>query len=461
MRVRTFGAILFALAVVVAVSTFSTQNAELLARPFALGSSASVPLYAALIGVFLAGFLPAVSVLLVQTLRRDLASRRERRRDREAQSLRGSFRRAVDLQADGQWGRAAAELEAVQAEQPEDFGTLLRYGQVLRSQGRADEALEAHRRASVLYPQSVAVLNELALDYAERGELEVAEQVWDRIVRDFPGMGLAVLRRRRAEAIESEDWTAAARLDERVEALAAEGGAVSDPGELALRRGLRYQSAVTLLDAGRTAETRALCDALLAEDPGFRPALLLLGEASLVDGDEAQAVALWRQGFAATGSPVFLQRIEDHFIEREDPLGAIETLHEVIGRAADDLLPRYLLGRLYTRLEMHDEALRLLVDLDEAIGDSPAYYRLLGRLHERRGEMGRAVAALTASLRASGTAVEEWICSLCEARADHWVDRCPLCGQWGTVDLDFPAEEAAGPSAPRLQPIRDAEGEPV
>jgi predicted Zn-dependent protease len=461
MKVRTFAAILFALAAVVAVSYFSTQNSELLARPFALGSAASVPLYAALICVFLAGFLPAVSVLLVQNLRRELAARRERRREREAQSLRGSFRRAVDLQVDGQWARAAAELEAVQAEQPEDFGTLLRYGQVLRSQGRVDEALEAHRRASVLYPQSTAVLYELALDYAERGEHEVAEQIWDRIGRDFPGMGLAVLRRRRTEAIENEDWAAAARLEERLEALEAEGGAAPDVAERALRRGLRYESAVALLDAGRVVEARAVCDDLLAADPAFRPALLLLGEAALVDGDEAQAVALWRQGFAATGSPVFLQRVEDHWLEREDPLSAIETLHEVIGRAADDLLPRYLLGRLYTRLEMHDEALRVLADLDESIGDSPTYWRLLGRLHERRGEMGRAVAALFAGLRASGTAAAEWVCALCEVRSDHWVDRCQLCGEWGTVDLDFPVEETSGPALARLQPVRDAEGEPL
>ncbi len=459
MKVRTFAAILFALAVVVAVSYLSTQNSELLARPFALGSAASIPLYAALIGVFLAGFLPAVSVLLVQTLRRDLASRRERRREREAQSLRGSFRRAVDLQADGQWGKAASELEAVQGEQPEDFATLLRYGQVLRSQGRVDEALEAHRRASVLYPQSTAVLQELALDYAELGELEVAEQIWDRILRDFPGMGLAALKRRRAEAIEAGDWQAAAQFEERLESLAAEGGATLDPAERALRRGLRYQSAVALLDAGRAAEARAVCDDLLAEDAGFRPALLLLGETALVEGDEAQAVALWKQGFAASGSPVFLQRIEDHFLEREDPLGAIETLHEVIGRAADDALPRYLLGRLYARLEMHDEALRLLVDLEERIGESPAYYRWLGQLHQRRGEMGRAAAALSASLRASGAATAEWVCGLCEARTDHWVDRCAACGRWGTVDLEFPVEETPSRAPGGLQPVRDGEGE--
>ncbi len=460
MRVRTFAGILLALAAVVAVSYFSTQNSELLARPFALTAARSIPLYAALIGVVRGGFLPAVSVLLVQTLRRDLAARRERRREREAQSLRGSFRRAVDLQADRQWERCGAELEAVQAEQPEDFDTLLRYGQVLRRQGRLEEALEVHRRASVLYPQSVAILYELAEDYAERGEGEVAEQIRDRVLRDFPGLGRAVLEQRRAEAVETGDWAAALRLQERLEALAPSATPAADPAEAALRRGLRYEAAVAMLDAGRPAEAREACEELLAEDPGFLPAALLVGEAALLEGDEEGALRKWRDGYDALGSPAFLQRIEDHFIEREDPLGAIETLHDMAARAADDLLPRYFLGRLYDRLEMHDEALRILSELEERIAAAPRYHYLVGRLHERRGEMGRAVAALRASLRDGRIATSEWLCSSCGARSEHWTDRCGACGAWGSYGLDFQAEEAAiGEAARRRQPVRDAEGE--
>ena len=220
MRPKTLASVLFALAVAVSVAYLSSQNAPLLTRPFSVTPATTVPLWAALVGVFLAGFLPSVSLLVLESVKRDLAERRERRLDREVESRKGSFRRAVDWEADGQWERAIPELEAVLAGAPEDFEALLRYGRTLRRLGRAEEALEVHRRASVLYPQSVAVLYELAADYDAAGDGEVAEQVRDRVLRDFPGHGRAELVRRQVEALDGGDVETASELEERLLALA-------------------------------------------------------------------------------------------------------------------------------------------------------------------------------------------------------------------------------------------------
>ncbi len=130
MRLRTFVGILVGILVVVAVSYLSHQNVELLSQRFEVTTERSIPLYGVVLAVFLLGFLPVVSVLLVKTLKGDLALRRERRLSREAKSRSGGFRRAVDFQADGQWSRASDELAAVLAEQPEEFATLLLQGVV-------------------------------------------------------------------------------------------------------------------------------------------------------------------------------------------------------------------------------------------------------------------------------------------------------------------------------------------
>ena len=179
MRVQTLLGVLLALLATVFVAYLTQENTELLRQPFQLTETATMPVYAILIVVFLVGFLPVVTLLVVRTLKQDLATRRQRRFEREARSLRGSFRRAIDFQQHGQWGQAASELEAVLTDQPEDFGTLLRYGEVLRRQGRVDEALDIHRRASVLYPQSVAVLYQLAEDYEAADSSEVAREILD------------------------------------------------------------------------------------------------------------------------------------------------------------------------------------------------------------------------------------------------------------------------------------------
>ena len=459
MRIRTLAAILLALAVVVSVAYLSQQNGDLLSQRFALTPATTVPMYVAFIGVFLIGFLPAVSVLVVQSVKRDLAQRRERRLEREAQSLQGSFRRGIDYQSDGQWGRATGELEAVQGDRPEDFDALLRYGQVLRHQGRVDEALDVHRRASVLYPQSVALLYELASDYAARHEPAVAEQLEDRILRDFPGHGLAVLERRRGEAVEAEAWTTAARLQERVEQLRADGGVAVDAAEVETRRGISYQQGVTLLEGGRPGEARRVFQGLLDETPEFLPAALALGETALVEGDDAAALRRWRRGYEETGRPVFLQRIEDHFIEHEDPLSAIETLHEISARAPGALLPRFFLGRLYHRLEMQEEALTVLRELAEPLSSSASYHLLVARLHQRRGELGQAVEACMTSLALAGLSTTEYVCATCESRYPSWRDRCLLCGCWGTIDLELGVEEPAAEPLPARPEAWETEGE--
>jgi predicted Zn-dependent protease len=446
MRFRTFASMIFALAVVVSVSYFSSQNEDLLSERFALSATRSVPLYGVVIAVFLAGFLPAVSVLLVQSLKRDLEGRRERRLARESKSLRGSFRRALDFREDGQWGKAAAELEALQTEQPENFSALLYYGEALRELGREDEAIEVHRRLSVLYPQGVAVLYQLAKDYEAKGDMEVANQLYDRILRDFPGQGLTILRWRRDEALKAQNWSLAGQLQERVDALLEDGGVRQTASEVQAKRGLVYESAVAELAADRPAPALELLAGLLTEAPDFTPARILQGEALAASGDDAKAVATWSQGFVDTGQPVFLQRIEDFFIEREDPLQAIETLQRIIGQSSNDLLPRFFLGRLYYRLEMHEEALRALSALSGRVRSSPTYHYLLGRIYERRGETKKSVEAYRMALHQAAVRRAEYVCSHCGDRRDDWADRCENCGSWNCLDMDF-EEERVSPEA--------------
>ncbi len=441
MRVRTFVGILIALVVVVFVAYFTHQNIELLKQPFLLTGGRSIPVYVILPAVFLLGFLPVVSILLLQELKRDLAQRRDRRLSREAKSLRGNYRRAVDLQMDGQWTRAAAELEPLLVDRPEDFETLLRYGEVLRHLGRVDEAVDVHRRASILYPHSVAVLYQLAEDYEVRGEPEVAHQIRDRILRDFSGAGLQVIRRRRNAALGEQDWRTAAQLQEKMDSMLEEGGAEAESvRETGVRTGLAYQRGVDLLENESIDEARAIFRQILEGEPEFIPAAIMLGEASLLEGDERSALAEWRRGFERTGSPTFLQRIEDHFIEREQPLEAIETVHQLIAASDNDLLPRFFLGHLYYRLEMHEEALKALGGLGERIHKSPTYHYLLARIHERRGEMRKAVDASLACVRQAGIMASGYECGVCRTRTEGWQDRCGVCGSWGSIEFSFDEE---------------------
>lgn len=441
MRIRSFLGLLLAIGAAVYASILHTHNRALFAERFHLGPETSIPLWGALLAVFLAGFLPTGITLVVDTLRRDLAERRSRRRQREEEGLSAAFRRAVDFESDGQAGRAASELESFLAGKPDDFAGQLQYGRVLRDVGRGDEAIEVHRRAASTHPRSVGVLYELAADHEKRGEAEVAREIEGRIAREFPGFGLEVARRRRAAAIGRRNFVEAEKQHEKVtELVAGEGDSATLARESNLALGLTYERGVRLLEQDRGGEAAELFRGLLRREPRFIPARIMLGEAELLDDREAEAIAAWREGYTETGSPVFLARIEDHFIEQEEPLAAIETLRALIAAAGNDLLPRFYLGRLYYRLEMLDEAAKQLASLEDRIRSSPTYHFLVGRIHHRRGDLGRAVESYGACLRQLEVGHAEYLCRSCGTRHAEWSDSCPRCGSWNAIELDFEEE---------------------
>ncbi len=441
MRLRSFFGLLFAVAVAFVASYWAKLNDGLLDERFRLGSSASIPVWGALLVVFLAGFLPVGATLVADTLRHELALRRERRRQREQESLEAVYRRAVDFESDGQFARAATELEAYLAARPDCLSGLLLYGSVLRELQRVSEAIDVHRRAATLFPLSVAVLRQLAEDYVAKGEPEVAREMRNRIWRDSPGMGLDVVRRLRAEAIDRREWAEATRLHERATELFSAGGDIQGLArESSLGQGLDYQRGVLLLERDQVAAAAEIFRRLLVHEPRFLPARIMLGEAELVAEHEESAVSIWRTGYLETGSPVFLQRIEDHFVEREEPLLAIETLRGLIAECANDLLPRFYLGRLYYRLEMLDEAARTLAGVAERIKLSPTFHYLLARIHERRRELSRAVEAYSSALRQLDVGSSEYVCRVCATRYREWQDFCHGCRTWNAVELNFEEE---------------------
>jgi predicted Zn-dependent protease len=441
MRVRTYLGLLLALLLIIAASYLTQQNRDVLYTEFRVNPTTTVPIWIVVLTVFLAGFLPTGTVLLAQHLRRDLAARRERKARRETQSFDAAYRRAVDAMADAQWGKAEQELAVVAQAQPEDFSVLLRQGEVLRRLGRAKEAVEIHRRASGLYPQSAALLYQLAEDYDALAQPDVAGEIRSRVLRDFPGQGVAVLRHRRNAALAASAFAEASRLQDQIEQQLREAGNTAGlEAEAGISLGLAYQRGVALLEQEKAEEAAAVFRQVLERERRFIPAAIMLGEAELLRDNPKAALAEWRRGYDATGSPVFLQRIEDYFIEVGEPVQAIELLRGIIATAQNDTLPRFFLGRLYYRLEMHEEAMKLLASVGDRVASSPTYHLLLGRLHERRGEMRRAVESYFACIRQLGVLEAGYSCRLCHASHPEWSDRCAACGSWNSVELDFQEE---------------------
>ena len=294
----------------------------------------------------------------------------------------------------------------------------------------------------MLYPRSVSLHYQLAEDYDATGEEQAARETRNRILRDFPDHGLEVMRRDRDRAMAAGQWDEAMRWHDKIGSLLQETGDVAHlEHERSVSSGLDYQRGVALLENDRPADAAPIFRQLLEQEPLFIPAWIMLGEAELLQGNVDAALDEWRRGFKQTHNPVFLQRIEDHYIESEEPAQAIETLRSLIAQTDNDLMLRFFLGRLYYRLEMHDEALKVLEGMGERLDDSPTYHFLLGRIRQRRNDQRGSMARYLTCLKRLGVSSVTYKCRSCGTRYGEWNDRCTACGSWNAVDLDVQDEQ--------------------
>lgn len=436
MKVRTFLILVAGFVGVTALAVLALNNLPALEQPFQVTTEVSVPLYDILVLAFLLGISLSVLIGLLQ----DSRSVYERvhqwwgARTRRAREQR--YREGMEALLGGDDERALAAFDEVLAQAPDHFNALVVSGDALRSLKRYEEAVERHRKARRLRPEDLRPLYSLASDYEESRQLSRARVALNKIVELEPRKSVAALRRIRKIDMKEGAWEAALARQEKIESVI-EKTPYKVEAEARYGRGIRYQIACSQAEAGQTREAITGFRRILKGAPDFVPARLAMGEAQLREGDEEAAVETWIEGFRVTRSPVFLTRLEDHFLEIEDPQVAIDTFRTLIGGSRDDALPRFFLARLFLRLEMIDEAHREFESLRGRVSKAPMLHYYLGRALARRHEYAAAAEEYELALQEVELLGFPYVCSVCAAKHRHWIDRCTTCGEWNSVELDL------------------------
>jgi lipopolysaccharide biosynthesis regulator YciM len=132
--------------------------------------------------------------------------------------------------------------------------------------------------------------------------------------------------------------------------------------------------------------------------------------------------------------------LEEHFLQRDHPEAAIEALKRCVAGSRKDTLARFYLGKLYFRLEMLDEASAVLSALEGRASYAPTLHYLLGRIHERRANFRDAAGQYRKVVREMDLVHLEYRCRRCAETSTDWLERCPACGEWNTVEVNFREE---------------------
>ena len=174
---------------------------------------------------------------------------------------------------------------------------------------------------------------------------------------------------------------------------------------------------------------------VLKEAPHFVPANLALGDTYMAEGSVEKAFRIYEQAFAQTRNPVFLDRLENFYLELGRPENAIQVYRELLVKLGGPLI-KFQLGKLYFKLEMLDESLGVLEPLKGALGHIPGYLFYLAEIKARRDRMDEALGDLKQLVRQRGFEGQDFKCVRCETEYTAWQSRCEKCRRWDTITLE-------------------------
>jgi lipopolysaccharide biosynthesis regulator YciM len=422
-------------------------NDALLMRPFRIMGGREIPLLAVITAALVFGLMLSVVLLGLREFDSFLARSEVKKTVRQQSQADSLSYAGINLMLEGRHAEAEKTFRQALALQPSHGRAALRLGQVLRLQGRPKDALEEHRRLAERYaakpgapanPIPWSLRSETAQDLR-------ALQRYDEAVKTVH-KGLADNPERRDEAerlllqvfMDAHDWK---RAEDVFESLRKRAGAKAEGFAGAeFEYVLPYRKALDLARRGEEKAARKILTGLVKRHPKFAPSYVELGRLYASAEREESAIEVWLRGLRATSSLVFLPLLEEYFLSSGRPDRALQVFRGIVRESRSEILPRFLLGKLYYRLEMVDEAYEEFRSIEARVAHSPTLHYFMGKVRERRGALGEAVENYKKAMRESGLLALQYACRSCRASQAGWDDHCPVCGAWGSLELDLRTE---------------------
>jgi lipopolysaccharide biosynthesis regulator YciM len=247
---------------------------------------------------------------------------------------------------------------------------------------------------------------------------------------------LKALRSLREIYLDSRRWEEAIRAQKSI--LKFIKGKQAEEEETLFYLGLKYERARDLLNQGGEENLEsALKEAkeILRERKTFQPGFVLLGDIYLRMGRWASAGKVWGKSFTRFKSVIFILRLEELYLSREDPSTLLRIYQRALAKNPEDWVIGFFYAKLCLRLEMLDEALEEIDEISLRQKDFPALHRLLAEIYLHKKDFGRAAQEFEKTFELSRTSYLPFRCTTCERESREWMAYCPQCRQWSTYTI--------------------------
>ena len=356
----------------------------------------------------------------------------QERADKKSREVGAIYRDGVNRLLSGDLKKAQTLLQRALDRDPGRVEGYIAMANLKIQEGNAQDAVNLLLKAKTVDPKSMEVLFKLAATYEEMGRDDDAVEIWQSIltVETDNRKALRALRNLR---IKNGVWNEALKLQRKV--LKVGPGRNRLEEEKSLQLHLRYELAKSNFETGDKDAAKKEFKEIVKEDKTFTPARVSLGDIYQSEGRTDEAFNTWRDGYLELGKSVFLSRIEDIYMNAEDPSTLLDFYRKLVLDKPEDLMVRLFFGKFCLRLEMVDEAMEQLYAVESSGIDSPQLHQLLAEAHRRRNRTDEAIKAYQKALGIDNRLRLEYVCEDCDTATPEWQSRCASCGEWGTYSL--------------------------
>ena len=413
--------------------------------------SYTLPTAIMLICVLLLGLLIGNGVHILSAFLLSFRNWKGGRQQKKNEEISSIYRSGVGRLLSGDLKKARALLKKALDRDPKRVDTHLALASVALQEGNTQEGIDLLQKARKLDPKGIEVLFKLAATFEEAGRAEEAAGIYKELLAGDVDNRKA-MRALRDIQMDLGQYQDALNLQKRILKVSASGPKADNEKQIMLQ--LRYEVARKDLEQGALEQAIEACREIIKKDAGCTPARVTLGDAYRQAERTADAVKVYEDGYKALKRSVFLARLEELYINAEDPAALLAFYRTQMQENPDDLLLKLYLGRLCLRLEMVDEAMQHLMELETRGIDFTKLHLLLAEAQRRRNNIAEAVSEYQKALGVDSHLLLGFVCDVCHARSAQWHARCPECKSWDSLGLPErkQIEEARLLEQPRMIP---------
>ncbi len=418
---------------------FSNLNPQDITIYYLAGESFTTSAAFVVIGALLIGLFLGVMAYGYGMVTHRLRDWRKERGQKKAREISAMYREGVGRLLSGDLKKARVLLQKTLDKDPGRVDTLIAMATLCLQDGQPEDGLKWLLKAKEIEPQSLEVLFKLASTFEEMGRDEEAVTVYREILAVDKDNRKA-MRGVRDLAMKEGRWREALELQKRLLKVVQGSAKLADEKKKLLH--IKYEVANVDLAAGNIDPAKSEFNDVIGQDPDFVPARVSLGDANREQGRLEEAAKVWQEGYRKLKKGIFLARLEDLYLEAEDPTTLLSFYRAAMEQNPDDVVLRLYYAKLCLRLEMVDEAGEQVFAIESSGSDHPLVHFLAAEVHRRRKRIDEALDEYRRAMGMGNRMQVTYDCESCGETFGEWRSRCQACGAWGTLGLSGRSELA-------------------